>query len=130
MTLWSRSWLRSTRRMSDRCDSLTLPLLLTQHCCVDIKQGAIPVVAQLCVANAKSKVMPRNLSATSLLINAQDLPQVCMHLLFGSLWPGEAESLWLTYLEDEMMRYALNEIMGSDYAADLHTLAFLFFLPE
>ena len=95
-----------------------------------LKQGAIPVFAQLWFVNAKSKVMLRNLSATSLLINAQDLPQVCMHLLFGSLWPGEAESLWLTYLEDEMMRYALNEIMGSDYAADLHTLAFLFFLPE
>ena len=51
-----------------------------------------------------------------------------MHLLFGSLWPDQ--SLLLTYLEDEMIRYALNEIMGSDYTADLHTSAFLFVLPE
>ena len=35
-----------------------------------LKQGAIPVFAQLCFVNAKSKAMPRNLSATSLLINA------------------------------------------------------------
>ena len=35
MTLLSRTWLRSTTRMLDRCNSLTVPLLLIPHCSVN-----------------------------------------------------------------------------------------------